>query len=109
MGSGSQSEVKGLVAVELTDGEALVRRRPVVRSSSSTLTVCFSEWQFHTENLLACTTGSTGCVEEVTGPTSIDGPASLASLLNRLEDGCVHRTNSHRYGGAHRVGAGVYD
>jgi hypothetical protein len=28
MGSDSQSEVKGLVAVDLTDGEALVRRRP---------------------------------------------------------------------------------
>ena len=28
MGSGSQSEVKGPVAVDLTDGEALVRRRP---------------------------------------------------------------------------------
>jgi hypothetical protein len=28
MGSGSQSEVKGLVAVELSDGEALVGRRP---------------------------------------------------------------------------------
>ena len=28
IGSGTQGEIKGLVAVELTDGDALVRRRP---------------------------------------------------------------------------------
>jgi hypothetical protein len=28
MGSGSQSEIKALVAVDLSDEEALVRRRP---------------------------------------------------------------------------------